>query len=120
MIRNKVQSKIGAAMSSKLGDAVQSFTARRTETKPNKITEKVDVIVVATYQGRGIFPLSFTAFELESLSIPRTDTKAIVLQNECSDKPKEADEITFGGKVYTVINVKQDPVAATWTLQLRG
>jgi hypothetical protein len=78
-----------------------------------------------TYGGRGVFG-SYLAKEIDGSLIQTTDEKLLILQNELF--------ITFEGASTAMIaepqigdiivgkralNVSQDPVGATWTIQLR-
>ncbi|MGF6125145.1 hypothetical protein QF019_000334 [Pseudomonas frederiksbergensis] len=81
--------------------------------------------VTTTYGGRGVFG-SYLAKEIDGSLIQTTDEKLLILQNELLimvdgvpmamiSVPKIGDII--GGK--RALNVSQDPVGATWTIQLR-
>lgn len=81
--------------------------------------------VVITYAGRGVFG-SYLAKEIDGSLIQTTDEKLLILQNELFvtvegvptaiiAEPKIGDIV--GGK--RSLNVSQDPVGATWTIQLR-
>ncbi|MGF6127259.1 hypothetical protein QF019_002468 [Pseudomonas frederiksbergensis] len=81
--------------------------------------------VTTTYGGRGVFG-SYLAKEIDGSLIQTTDEKLLILQNELLITvdgvptamiavPKIGDII--GGK--RALNVSQDPVGATWTIQLR-
>ena len=81
--------------------------------------------VTITYGGRGVFG-SYLSGEVDGSLIQTTDEKLLILQNELfitvagvptaeSAAPVIGDII--GGK--RALNVSQDPVGATWTVQLR-
>ncbi|SED30546.1 hypothetical protein SAMN04490185_3220 [Pseudomonas frederiksbergensis] len=81
--------------------------------------------VTITYGGRGVFG-SYLAKEIDGSLIQTTDEKLLVLQNElfitflgASTAILAVPEIgdVIGGK--RALNVSQDPVGATWTVQLR-
>lgn len=118
-MRSQIQAELAAALTDDLADATKPFTCSRVIVEIDEITGKSTVKSSVDYSGRAIYPLSYKAMEAEALKIPATDAKAIVLQNECSAEPQVDDELVFDSKKLKVINVKQDPVAATWTLQLR-
>lgn len=78
-----------------------------------------------TYGGRGVFG-SYLAKEIDGSLIQTTDERLLILQNELFitlegtptamiAEPQIGDIIV--GK--RALNVNQDPVGATWTIQLR-
>ncbi|MBK5512290.1 hypothetical protein [Pseudomonas sp. TH15] len=81
--------------------------------------------VTTTYGGRGVFG-SYLAKEIDGSLIQTTDEKLLILQNELYltvegvptamiAEPKIGDIIDR----KRALNVSQDPVGATWTIQLR-
>ena len=81
--------------------------------------------VITSYAGRGIFG-SYLVKEIDGSLIQTTDEKLLILQNELFiavdgvptatiAEPKIGDIIS--GK--RALNVSQDPVGSTWTVQLR-
>ncbi|UOO89125.1 hypothetical protein LVJ82_17040 [Vitreoscilla massiliensis] len=118
-MRSEIQTELAAAMSDDLADAAKPFTCVRETYELNKITGKQTLKERLEYSGRAVYPLGYKRDEAEMLKIQATDAKAIILQNECSAIPAVDDELVFGTQKMKVINVRQDPVAATWSLQLR-
>ncbi|MBK5373509.1 hypothetical protein JFT81_02520 [Pseudomonas sp. TH43] len=81
--------------------------------------------VTTTFGGRGVFG-SYLAKEIDGSLIQTTDEKLLILQNELYltvegvptamiAEPKIGDIIDR----KRALNVSQDPVGATWTIQLR-
>ena len=117
-MRVGIQNALAAALSGTLADAVQAFTLRRTV----KAADRVRGTFVQTteeYRGRGLCRLSWSAVERNALAIPATDGKAVILQSECPAAPRQDDVLDFGDGACRVIEVRQDPVGAVWTVQYR-
>lgn len=118
-LRDEITADIAEAFDTDLADAVSSFTGSRWEaTGPYDPINQEQPGQTITYIGRGVFG-SFGIQVSEALNIPRTDIKLTVLQAELSAVPQMDDDIECSGDTYRVIHVGRDPVAATWTLQIR-
>ena len=115
-LRDELAADIGEAFDDDLADAVTQFTGTRiVQTgEPDPITQEVPTEKV-TYTGRGVFG-SYDEHVIDGLQILRTDTKITALQAEVTNTPMIDDRIN-GMKV---INVKQDPAGATWSIQARA
>ncbi|QJI40475.1 hypothetical protein HKK52_05935 [Pseudomonas sp. ADAK2] len=81
--------------------------------------------VVVTYGGRGVFG-SYLAREIDGSLIQTTDVKLLILQNELfvtvAGVPTAESATPVIGDIISgkrALNVSQDPVGATWTIQLR-
>ena len=118
-MKDKIQAKVAQAFSTKLADAVDSFTCERTtKSNWNPVTETYTEVKV-NYSGRGVLFGKYSAYEISSLGIEATDKKATLLQNEVTNTPLINDEwVTQQGR-FKVVNVSQDPAKATWVCQLR-
>lgn len=109
-----------------LADAAKPFGCEREvvtgEYDPETGTTPQTII---GYQGRGVFS-GFRSFEIDGARIRATDTKLTVLQNEIwrtedgevTDTPEvpKVDDVING---LTVLDVRKDPVGATWVAQMR-
>ncbi|MFJ2480684.1 hypothetical protein ACIOWE_10440 [Pseudomonas sp. NPDC087598] len=126
-MREEIQAEMAEAFDDPdgLADAVKPVTGVR------KIAGEYDPDlggapeVTTTYGGRGVFG-SYLAKEIDGSLIQTTDEKLLILQNELYvtvegaptamiAEPKIGDIID--GK--RALNVSQDPVGASWTIQLR-
>lgn len=118
-LRDEITADLAEAFDTDLADAVSSFTGSRWEaTGPYDPIEQEQAGETITYAGRGVFG-SYGIQVSEALNIPRTDVKLTAVQAEVSAIPKIDDDIEHDGENYRVIHVGQDPVGATWTLQIR-
>lgn len=98
-----------------LADAIKPFTGSRQGAGVyNPATGEVES-TITTYTGRGIFA-GYKAQEIDGTLILSSDEKLTALQSETTDAPQVGD--TVNGK--RVEAVGQDPVGATWTVQLRS
>lgn len=126
-MRQEIQAEMAEAFDDPdgLADAVKPVTGVR------KVAGEYDPDlggapeVTTTYGGRGVSG-SYLAKEIDGSLIQTTDEKLLILQNELYvtvgraptamiAEPQIGDII--GGK--RALNVSQDPVGATWTIQLR-
>lgn len=125
MIRSKIQEKVAKALDTKLTDAAQRFTCTKliqsgafdwkTQTYPDSIE--------ITYTGRGVVS-DYKKQLVKPTDYQADDAKLIALQNEVllngvEHKPEIGDMLTFADGDYTIIDIKNDPVAATYTIQIR-
>lgn len=116
-----MQAELNAALSEAfddpdgLADAVKPFAAtRQGDAAYNPATGEVES-TAATYTGRGIFA-NYSARDIDGTLILASDVRLTALQAEVTDAPQVGDMVN-GKRVETV---GQDPVGATWTLQLRA
>lgn len=126
-MRDEIQAEMAEAFDDPdgLADAVKPVAGIRklvSEYDPDSGTAPE---MTTTYGGRGVFG-SYLVKEIDGSLIQTTDEKLLILQNELfvtvdgvptaeSAAPVIGDII--GGK--RALNVSQDPVGATWTIQLR-
>lgn len=125
MIRSKIQAKVAKALDTKLTDAAQRFTCTKliqsgafdwkTQTYPDSIE--------ITYTGRGVVS-DYKKQLVKPMDYQADDAKLIALQNEvllndAEHEPEIGDMLTFADGDYTIIDIKNDPVAATYTIQIR-
>lgn len=137
-VRDDLQADIAEAFDDAdgLADAVKSFTGSRTTVSDvyDPVTGTYPETTIG-YSGRGVFG-GFTTGEITGRNLLSTgagqgqhiqanDVKLTALQNEVvldaggAAVPTIGDEITNDDGEYRVINVGKDPVAASWTVQLR-
>ena len=121
MIKNKVQSKVAQAFNKKLGDAVSAFTCSK-EIRSGEFdfeTETYPTTIVEAYSGRGVLFGSYAKDLVKPDDYQVTDCKATVLQNEVTQVPQIGDVwVTVKGS-FKVLDVGDDPVGATYSIQLR-
>ncbi len=114
-LKDELSADIAEALDDDLADAVTTFNGSRIVQvgEPDPISQEVPTHTVE-YTGRGVFG-GYDEAVIDGIQILCTDTKITALQVEVTDTPKIDDEIN-GMKV---INVKQDPAGATWSIQAR-
>lgn len=121
MIKNKIQSKVAAAFSKKLADAVNSFTCSK-EIHSGELdfeTQTYPVTTVEAYSGRGVLFGSYLKDMVKPTDYQVTDSKATVLQNEVTQVPQIGDVWdTIKGR-FKVVNIGADPTGSIWVCQLR-
>lgn len=113
-LRDDLQTKLGAAFTDKLADAVQSFNGSREVAGAYDPVTGTTSTTTETYSGRGVFA-RYRQDEVDGQHIISTDEKLIALQNEVTDTPKVGDYING----LRVLDAQKDPAAASWTVQLR-
>lgn len=121
MIKNKIQSKVAKAFDKKLADAVDSFTCTKLVYSGvfDFETQTYPVIGNESYSGRGVLFGSYQKDLVKPTDYQAEDAKAIVLQNEVTAVPQIDDVWVTSKGNFKVINIGADPVAATFTIQLR-
>lgn len=124
-MRAKIQSKLGKAFSTKLADAVDSFTCTRKLLIGSNPATGVDEYDEFVYSGRGVLFGSYLKDLVKPIDYRATDSKAVLLQNEVvsSDgalvEPDVNDIWVINGGNYRVVSYGKDPANATWVAQLR-
>lgn len=120
MIKNKIQSKVAKAFDKKLGDAVDTFTCEKLiySGEFDFETQTYPVVGDESYSGRGVRG-NYLRDMVKPIDYQTTDAKAIVLQNELTGIPQIGDVWQFADGGFEVKNIGADPVAATYTIQLR-
>ena len=120
-MREELQAELAAAFNDDLADAVDSFTCQ----KPiysgvfDFETQTYPVIASESYSGRGVLFGSYQKDLVKPADYQAEDAKAIVLQNEVTAVPQIGDVWATSKGDFKVVNIGVDPVAATYTLQLR-
>ena len=121
MIKNKIQSKVAAAFSNKLADAVDSFTCSK-EIYSGELdfeTQTYPVTTVEAYSGRGVLFGSYLKDMVKPTDYQVTDSKATVLQNEVTQVPQIGDVWDSIKGSFRVVNIGADPTGSIWVCQLR-
>ena len=121
MIKSKIQSKAAKAFDKKLVDAVDTFTCEKPiySGEFDFETQTYPVVGSESYSGRGVLFGSYQKDLVKPADYQAEDAKAIVLQNEVTAVPQIDDVWVTSKGDFKVINIGADPVAATFTIQLR-
>lgn len=120
MIKNKIQAKVAQAFSTKLADAVDTFTCEKPiySGQFDFETQTYPVVGSESYSGRGVRG-NYLRDMVKPIDYQATDAKAIVLQNELTGIPQIGDVWQFRDGDFEVKNIGSDPVSATYIIQLR-
>ena len=124
-MRTKIQSKLGKAFSTKLADAVATFTCTRKKLVSSNPATGEDTYTEYVYGGRGVLFGSYLKDLVKPIDYRATDSKAVLLQNEVKDsagtlvKPDVNDIWVIEGGNYRVVSYGKDAADATWVAQLR-
>ncbi|MFA2866730.1 glutamate 5-kinase [Acinetobacter pittii] len=117
-MRAKIQSKLGKAFSTKLADAVDTFTCTRKKLTGSNPAKGEDTYTEINYSGRGV-----RGNYLEQRNLPidykSSDIRFLGLQNELTETPLIGDKLIFSDGGYSIISIQQDPAKVTWVLQIR-
>lgn len=125
IMRAKIQSKLGKAFSTKLADAVATFTCTRKKLVSSNPATGEDTYTEYVYSGRGVLFGSWAKDLVKPIDYRATDSKAVLLQNEVKDvagtlvDPDVNDIWVIEGGNYRVVSYGKDPADATWIAQLR-
>ncbi|WP_441368246.1 glutamate 5-kinase [Acinetobacter lwoffii] len=126
MIKNKIQAKVAQAFSTKLADAVDTFTCEKPiySGEFDFETQTYPVVGDESYSGRGVLFGSYLKDMVKPSDYQVTDSKAIVLQNEVlkdgvNHKPQIGDVWATSKGDFKVVNIGADPTDSIWTCQLR-
>lgn len=120
-MKDKIQAKVAQAFSTKLADAVDTFTCE----KPiysgvfNYETQTYPVVGNESYSGRGVLFGSYQKELVKPVDYQAEDAKAIVLQNEVAAVPQIDDVWVTSKGDFKVVNIGADPTNSIWTCQLR-
>ena len=120
-MRDDLQAELAEAFNEDLADAVDTFTCE----KPiysgvfDFETQTYPVVGSESYSGRGVLFGSYLKDLVKPADYQAEDTKAIVLQNEVTAVPQISDVWATSKGDFKVVNIGADPVAATYTIQLR-
>lgn len=120
-MRDELQEELAAAFNEDLADAVDSFTCEKLiySGEFDFETQTYPVIGDESYSGRGVLFGSYLKDMVKPTDYQVTDSKAIVLQNEVTGIPQIGDVWTTSRGDFQVVNIGTDPVAATYSIQLR-
>lgn len=124
-MRTKIQSKLGKAFSTKLADAVDTFTCTRKQLVSSNPATGEDTYTEYVYSGRGVLFGSWAKDLVKPIDYRATDSKAVLLQNEVKDaagtlvEPDVNDIWVIEGSNYRVVSYGQDPSSSVWICQLR-
>ena len=121
MIKNKIQAKVAQAFSTKLADAVDTFTCTKLiySGEFDFETQTYPIVGDESYSGRGVLFGSYLKDMVKPADYQATDSKATVLQNEVSGVPQIGDVWSTSSGGFKVVNIGSDPVSATYIIQLR-
>ncbi|MHC3986219.1 glutamate 5-kinase [Acinetobacter sp. TW_SC_4] len=120
-MRDELQEEFAAAFNEDLADSVDTFTCEKLiySGEFDFETQTYPVIGNESYSGRGVLFGSYLKDMVKPIDYQVTDSKAIVLQNEVTGIPQIGDVWMTGKGDFKVVNIGADPVAATYTIQLR-
>lgn len=120
-IRDELQEELAAAFNEDLADAVDTFTCEKLiySGEFDFETQTYPVIGNESYSGRGVLFGSYLKDMVKPIDYQVTDSKAIVLQNEVAGIPQIGDVWVTSRGDFKVVNIGADPVAATYSIQLR-
>ncbi|WP_151765460.1 glutamate 5-kinase [Acinetobacter soli] len=123
-MRAKIQSKLGKAFSTKLADAVDSFTCTRKKLTGSNPATGEDTYTEYVYSGRGVLFGSWEKDLVKPIDYLASDAKAVLLRNEVlSDgaeiEPQVNDEWLINSEYYRVVSYGSEASKSVWTVQLR-
>ena len=120
-MRDELQAELAAAFNEDLADAVDTFTCEKPiySGEFDFETQTYPVVGSESYSGRGVLFGSYLKDLVKPADYQAEDAKAIVLQNEVTGIPQIDDVWATSKGDFKVVNIGADPVAATFTIQLR-
>ena len=120
-MRDELQAELAEAFNDGLADAVDSFTCEKPiySGEFDFETQTYPVVGSESYSGRGVLFGSYLKDLVKPADYQAEDAKAIVLQNELTAVPQIGDVWATSKGDFKVVNIGADPVAATYTIQLR-
>ncbi|PZO92671.1 MAG: glutamate 5-kinase [Acinetobacter johnsonii] len=120
-MKDKIQAKVAQAFSTKLADAVDTFTCEKPiySGEFDFETQTYPIIGSESYSGRGVLFGSYLKDLVKPADYQAEDAKAIVLQNEVTAVPQIDDIWVTSKGDFKVVNIGADPVSATYSIQLR-
>ena len=120
-MREELQAELAEAFNDDLADAVDSFTCTKLVYSGvfDFETQTYPVVGSDSYSGRGVLFGSYLKDLVKPADYQAEDAKAIVLQNEVTGIPQIDDIWVTSKGDFKVVNIGADPVAATFTIQLR-
>lgn len=120
-MKDKIQAKVAQAFSTKLADAVDTFTCEKPiySGEFDFETQTYPVVGSESYSGRGVLFGSYQKDLVKPADYQAEDAKAIVLQNEVTGIPQIDDVWATSKGDFKVVNIGADPTNSIWTCQLR-
>ena len=120
-MKDKIQAKVAQAFSTKLADAVDTFTCEKLiySGEFDFETQTYPVVGSESYSGRGVLFGSYQKDLVKPADYQAEDAKAIVLQNEVTGIPQIDDVWATSKGDFKVVNIGADPTDSIWTCQLR-
>ena len=120
-MRDELQAELAEAFNDDLANAVNSFTCEKPiySGEFDFETQTYPVVGSESYSGRGVLFGSYLKDLVKPADYQAEDAKAIVLQNEVTGIPQIGDVWATSKGDFKVVNIGADPVAATYTIQLR-
>jgi len=125
-MKNKIQAKVAQAFSTKLADAVDTFTCEKLiySGEFDFETQTYPVVGDESYSGRGVLFGSYLKDMVKPTDYQVTDSKATVLQSEVlkdgvEHKPQIGDVWSTSSGGFKVVNIGADPTNSIWACQLR-
>ena len=120
-MRDELQAELAEAVNDGLADAVDSFTCEKPiySGEFDFETQTYPAVGSESYSGRGVLFGSYLKDLVKPADYQAEDAKAIVLQNEVTGIPQIGDVWATSKGDFKVVNIGADPVAATYTIQLR-
>ena len=116
---NNIQDEIMAEMAGDLIDVSFPFTATRTISGTYD-PDAPQSNTTLSYEGTGIFGLSFTQRDLDIFQVESNDMKGMFFQRSVEQLPKIDDTITWRGTPYKVVNISVIPADNGVVCQLRA
>lgn len=120
-MKDKIQAKVAQAFSTKLADAVDTFTCEKLiySGEFDFETQTYPIVGDESYSGRGVLFGSYQKDLVKPADYQAEDAKAIVLQNEVTAVPQIDDVWATSKGDFKVVNIGQDPTSSVWVCQLR-
>ena len=120
-MRDELQEELAAAFNDDLADAVDTFTCQKPiySGEFDFETQTYPVVGSESYSGRGVLFGSYLKDLVKPADYQAEDAKAIVLQNEVTGVPQIGGVWVTSKGDFKIVNIGADPVAATYTIQLR-
>ena len=120
-MRDELQEELAVAFNEDLADAVDSFTCTKLiySGEFDFETQTYPIVGDESYSGRGVLFGSYQKDLVKPADYQAEDAKASVLQNEVTGIPQIGDVWVTSRGDFKVVNIGADPVAATYSIQLR-
>lgn len=119
-LREELQADLKEAFDEDLSDAVRTLTLKHVS-KDQTVYDPAlgtNTRISVEYSTRGIFT-GYTILEQFNSFIEPTDSKLIIIANELAVVPQIRDIISEGTDNYNIVGQLNDPLEATYELQIR-